>query len=89
MFNSVYSDLVELVILNPCQNSTVNKDGTLEILDMDVPFGDEFVTKEYDGPTDSISTIYGNGYDKCGPRKYSLLNSDGQTFSLDMFKPIF
>ena len=45
MFNSVYSDLVELVIVNPCRNSTVNMDGALKVLDMDVPFGDEYVTE--------------------------------------------
>ena len=89
MFNSVYSDLVELVIVNPCRNSTVNMDGALQVLDMDVLFGNEYVAEEYDGPKDSISTIYGNGYDKCGPRSYSLLDSDGQTFSLDLFKPVF
>ena len=89
MFNTVYSDFVELVIVNPCRNSTVNMDGALQVLDMKVPLDDEYVTEEYDGPTDSISSIYGNGYDKCGPRSYSLLESDGQTFSLDLFKPVF
>ena len=39
----------------------------------------------YLGPKNSISVIYGNGYDRCGPLKYSFLSLDGKQFNLDVF----
>ena len=39
----------------------------------------------YLGPTDSISSFYGNGYDKCGPLKYALLTQEGNEFSNQFF----
>ena len=42
---------------------------------------------EYKGPTDSMSVIYGNGYDKCGPLRYQYLDIDGvDVFSLQVFE---
>ena len=42
---------------------------------------------EYIGPTDSMSVIYGNGYDKCGPLRYRYLDiEEGDEFSLSVFE---
>jgi len=35
------------------------------------------MTAVYGSPTDVASLTYGNGYDKCGPLSYTLLNEDG------------
>ena len=39
LYNHVYSQPVELTILNPCLNSTVNEDGQLQINEINVPIG--------------------------------------------------
>ena len=37
---------------------------------MSVPIGKALLKAAYSGPTDSMSVLYGNGYDKCGPLRY-------------------
>jgi len=40
----------------------------------------------YAGPTDFISDVYGNGYDKCGDRTYGFLKENRKdSFSFDQF----
>ena len=85
MYKSVYSKEVKLTILDPCRNSTVNADLGLKIIDMDVPEGRGLLKDTYVGPKNSMSVIYGNGYDRCGPLKYSFLTLDGNKFDLDVF----
>ena len=69
-YNTVYSQPVDFTILNPCLNSTVNEDAQLKIDEMSVKFGQTLLKTQYSGPTDSMSAVYGNGYDKCGPLRY-------------------
>ena len=52
---------------------------------MDVPEGRGLLKDTYVGPKNSMSVIYGNGYDRCGPLKYSFLTLDGNKFDLDVF----
>lgn len=41
----------------------------------------------YEGPTNSMSVIYGNGYDKCGPLRYSYFQLGGTNdFSISVFQ---
>lgn len=77
MYKSAYSKEVRLTILDPCRNSTVNEDLGLKITDMAVPEGKNLIKEIYGGPTNSMSVTYGNGYDRCGPLKYSFLSLDG------------
>jgi len=65
------------VITNPCDETVINDDGSLEIFDLIPADRQSFIARRYEGPTDSASSEFGDGYDKCGPRKYSFLDSDG------------
>ena len=85
LFKSVYSEPITLTINNPCINSVVNADLLLKWNNMSVPQGLEHFQQVIKGPTDSISSLYGNGYDKCGPRVYTFLDSAGLPYSLDVF----
>ena len=54
---------------------------------MSVPVGQKLLVETYSGPTDSMSVLYGNGYDKCGPLRYRYLDIEGiNEFSLDVFE---
>lgn len=72
LFNTVYSDEIELVIKDPCAESRVNQ---VSINNMLIRFGATLLSQEVSGPTDTASLTYGNGYDICGPMKYSVLNN--------------
>lgn len=61
-------------MINPCVNSTVNEDQGLQVISLAVPVGQDLMKMGYAGPTDWTSSIYGNGYDKCGPLKYDYLD---------------
>ena len=74
-----------LTIVNPCIDSIVNDDDQLALQDLVVPLGMDILEQTIDGPTDSISSLYGNGYDRCGPRSYSLIDTDGENYSLNVF----
>ena len=86
LYETVYSSDVELTILNPCRNTTVNDDTGLVITEVNVPVGKTELLLSYKGPSDSMSVLYGNGYDKCGPMRYTYLNfNGGGEFTLDVF----
>ena len=53
---------------------------------MVVPEGSSDLKNDYIGPTNSISVIYGNGYDRCGPLKYTFLSLDGSDINFDVFR---
>ena len=53
--------------------------------EMLVPPGSDLLTQKYDGPKDSVSAEYGNGYDRCGRLQYSWLNSEWQKLSNEYF----
>lgn len=74
-----------LVLINPCLNSTVNADQGFEIPDMAVTLGKDEESWTYQGPTNKISDVYGNGYDKCGPIRYSFLDEFGAEFQHPLF----
>ena len=74
LFNTVYSEILEIEIINPCLTSIVNEDENVVLEDMKVPPGQKLVELVLEGPTDSTSVIYGNGYDKCGNLTYIWLD---------------
>ena len=80
LFNSVYSAQLKIQIVNPCDLSVVNGDGSLKVEDLIVLEGltETFVT--YQGPSDTASIKYGNGYDLCGPLTYTIVTPSGQPF---------
>ena len=54
---------------------------------MSVPIGTSKLELDYKGPTDSMSLIYGNGYDKCGPRRYTYMDLWGiNEFKMSLFE---
>lgn len=54
---------------------------------MSVAPGALFSTVSFDGPTDSASLLYGNGYDLCGDLEYSLSGTNGYTDEYMKFSP--
>ena len=85
LFSSVISDVLTITIVNPCLRSIVNADGGLAVENLFVPINESLLDVTYDGPTDSISVIYGNGYDKCGNLKYEWLDPSGVPFKNSQF----
>lgn len=84
LFNSVYSQPIELVILDPCMNSEVNQ---AFISTMFMPSGQTLLSTQISGPSDSASLEYGNGFDKCGLLNYSVVDGSDtlvNTLWLDM-----
>ena len=75
LYNSVTSsETLNVTIKNPCVTSIVNDRNSFVIPDIEVPLNEEIIQVNYAGPTDSTSLRYGNGYDKCGPIKYTLFD---------------
>ena len=81
LYGTAYSEVVPLTIIDPCKNSTVNADDGFFLENFFVPTLRSEHTVNYDGPTDFISDVYGNGYDKCGPRRYSFYDDFGEPFT--------
>jgi len=74
LYNSIDSNEFEIVIINPCLTSTVSAQPVSDYLTTvlaGVP-----TTWLYDEATDSASTTYGDGYDRCGARKHYLTDSN-------------
>ena len=74
LFISVVSEIIEIEIVNPCLTSIVNEDQNVVLEDMMVANGKILYELSLDGPTDSASVTYGNGYDKCGNLTYLWLD---------------
>ena len=77
-YNHVYSNLVEITIRNPCKQSIVNNNANLIIRDLPIPEGQTSLAYTYEGPSDSVSEQYGNGYDICGSLTYVITDLDGK-----------
>ena len=74
LFNSVYSQPIELIIEDPCEFTRVNP---VLVNDMFMPFGQTMLTSQISGPSNIASLDYGNGFDKCGPLEYSIIGPSG------------
>lgn len=63
-------------VLDPCVDSRIEMVDEFP-LSLEA-FSDEAVSEvEIRGPANSVSKLYGNGYELCGPVMYSLLNESG------------
>lgn len=70
-FGSVTSNLVNITITDPCLKTELNPNGALQIpLRLSIPIGESQIIKQFIGPKDSKSILYGNGFDICGARLY-------------------
>ena len=76
---------IELEVVDPCPGAIVNFDSGLVIHDLIVAAGNYSAEAFYDGPTDSVSLMYGNGYDRCGGLEYNLIDHEGGELNLDQF----
>jgi hypothetical protein len=69
LFNSVISSPFTIEITNPCLNAVLNPNGALQIPEaIKVPPRETLVTRELIGTKDSVSILYGNGFELCGTR---------------------
>ena len=75
-YKSVSTDFL-VVILDPCYSSVLNSDEQFQVRDLIIPKGETYRQQVFSGPTDSVSLKYGNGYDMCGPRSYTILTPLG------------
>lgn len=85
LYRTVDSEVLEIEIINPCLTSIVNFDQNLELEDLAVPNGQKVVELISNGPTDSASVTYGNGYDKCGNLTYIWLDKENNFFENGWF----
>ena len=86
LYKTIYSDEVPVTVVNPCRNSTVNMDGEFFVENLFVPINTERLWDRLAGPTDHISDVYGNGYNRCGNRAYQFLTENrSEVFDLDLF----
>ena len=77
--------IITLEVDDPCHRAIVNQDAGLVIGDLTTSDSLPFTEAVYYGPTDSISTQYGNGFNKCGTMQYTLTDREGNALNLDMF----
>ena len=87
LFLTVYSDPIDVLIIDPCLISVVNGDSAIEKLRLKVPEDYETATLDFAGPTDSASVLYGNGYDICGDLEYTILGARKESWNYMAFTP--
>ena len=77
LFASVMSNDFTIEVTDPCLLTFLNPDGAFSIPDkFSVLFGEPVLIKQLDGPSDTISIKYGDGYDLCGARSYKIFSID-------------
>lgn len=73
-----------IIVTDPCKDTQISSIGLPD--SFSVPEGDTSSELTVTGPTNSISTLYGNGYDSCGPLSYQVLELEtGLIVSSDHF----
>jgi len=86
LYRSFYSSTFTIEYRNPCRTCTV----TAQVLtNMETTVDDKTKkTQTYIEFKDNVSTLYGNGYDKCGPRVHYLtdLNNDHKTVPGNIYR---
>ena len=74
-YNNCASTQWTIVISNPCE--TANFVIAYPVNSLSTSVGSDSIGTQYEIPTDSVSTLYGNGYNKCGDRIHYLQSSTG------------
>ena len=86
LFNSVLSEPLTLEITNPCLGTVLNPYSRFALPTvLTVPAGQAQEVRLVQGPRDSVSLMYGNGYDRCGKRSYVIYREDGTPYMDDAF----
>ena len=82
MYDFMYSDDFIVNIIDPCLESIVNNDGAVTIADIDAS-GDQIMysTPIQNGPSDSVATAYGDGYNLCDYLSYGLLDENNRVYA--------
>ena len=76
LFGSIDSSPILVQIIDPCINSVVNSDKAFSFpATFKLASGQTKNQLQIDGPSNSISLLYGNGFDRCGPLKYVLMDA--------------
>lgn len=71
----MYSTNFDITYVNPCRTAVVTPRAITNMMNT---VGElTYVYQTYDDFKDDISTLYGNGYDKCGPREHYLTDNTG------------
>lgn len=71
LYRKLYSSTFTIEYKNPCRVAIM--DQTRTITNMETTVDDKTTQKQtYLDFIDNVSTLYGNGYDKCGPRVHYL-----------------
>ena len=63
-------------VVDPCEQANFAQ--TISISYLQTTLEAEKVGTQYEVPTDTVSSAYGNGYDTCGDREHYLIDSDGR-----------
>lgn len=69
--------------INPCRNTVLDADQSFSIDVLDVPLGESSAVYKFTAPTDSVSSRYGDGRDRCGYRDVSLRDEFGEFVELE------
>ena len=77
VFNSIQSQTVTIKIEDPCKSTQIDTFSAGFPESIMVPLGQSQEIIELTGPKNSVSVLYGNGYNACGPVEYRILNEEG------------
>lgn len=89
-FDSYTSPNFVFTIVDPCLVTTLNPtdadNDAIAMLDMTSTVKASRAENQYfDEMKDSTSKTYGDGYDRCGPRSYTILDTDGKEVSVGRY----
>ena len=76
VFLSTVSEEIKLRVEDPCLATEINTNTEFPSQIM-VQAGETQEILEITGPTNSISSVYGNGYNSCGPLAYQIYDEEG------------
>jgi len=85
LFDFVLSGELLVEIVDPCLNTKLNSDNSFGVPStLTVPSGKLLLESVFKGPKDSVSILYGNGFDLCGSRSYKIAyEDDGRPYDGD------
>ena len=88
LFTDTVSDDINVIFENPCNASIINDDGGVVNIELSVPEESSSATLSFNGPTNSVSVTFGNGFDICGDLDYTLSVTNEFTDEYMVFNPV-
>lgn len=86
LFESVMSVTLQIEVRDPCLSTVINEDRAFRVpQSFQAPLGQTEYVQNLIGPTDSVSAGFGNGYDLCGPRSYTIYAEDDSLYTEGIF----